>query len=36
MAKISGLQLSKPIFDRESHDKLTELEQFKANWQNHS
>ena len=30
MAKIGGLQLSKPIFDWESHDKLTELEQFKA------
>ena len=30
MSKIGGLQLSKPIFDWESHDKLTELEQFKA------
>ena len=30
MAKIGGLQLSKPIFDWESCDKLTELEQFKA------
>ena len=31
MAKIGGLQFSKPIFDWESRDKLTELEQFKAN-----
>ena len=31
MAKIGGLQLSKPTFDWESWDKLTELEQFKAN-----
>ena len=31
MAKLGGLQLSKPIFDWESQDKLTELEQFKAN-----
>ena len=30
MAKIGGLQLSKPIFDWKSHDKLTELEQFKV------
>ena len=30
MAKVGGLQLSKPIFDWESRDKLTELEQFKA------
>ena len=30
MAKIGGLQLSKPIFDWESWDKLTELDQFKA------
>ena len=30
MAKIGGLQLSKPMFDWESHDKLTELEQFNA------
>ena len=32
MAKMGGLQLSKPIFDWELHDKLTELEQFKADW----
>ena len=30
MAKKGGLQLSKPIFDWESWDKLTELEQFKV------
>ena len=30
MSNIGGLQLSKPIFDWESRDKLTELEQFKA------
>ena len=30
-SRIGGLQLSKPIFDWESHDKLTELEQFKVN-----
>ena len=30
MAKLGGLQFSKPIFDWESRDKLTELEQFKA------
>ena len=30
MAKLRGLQFSKPIFDWESGDKLTELEQFKA------
>ena len=30
MVKIGGLQLSKPIFNWEAHDKLTELEQFKA------
>ena len=30
MAKIHGLQLSKPASDWESQDKLTELEQFKA------
>ena len=31
MSKVGGLQFSKPIFDWESQDKLTELEQFKAN-----
>ena len=30
MAKLGGLQLSKPTFDWDSRDKLTELEQFKA------
>ena len=30
MARLGGLQFSKPIFDWESQDKLTELEQFKA------
>ena len=30
MAKLGGLQFSKLIFDWESRDKLTELEQFKA------
>ena len=32
MVKIGGLQLSKPIFNWEVHDKLTELEQFKADY----
>ena len=31
MAKLGGLQLSKPVFDWEFRDKLTELEPFKAN-----
>ena len=31
MSKVSGLQLVKPRFDWEAHDKLTEIEQFKAN-----
>ena len=31
MAKLGGLQMVKPSFDWESKDKLTELEQFKAN-----
>ena len=30
MSKISGLQLVKPSFDWESHDKLTGIEQFKV------
>ena len=30
MAKVSGLQLVKPRFDRGSRDKLMEIEQFKA------
>ena len=30
MAKIGGLQLVKPTFDWDVKDKLTELEQFKA------
>ena len=30
MAKLGGLQLSKPVFDWNSEDKQTELEQFKA------
>ena len=30
MSKISGLQLVKPTFDWGSRDKLTEIEQFKA------
>ena len=30
MSKIGGLQLVKPTFDWGSHDKLTEIEQFKA------
>ena len=30
MSKVSGLQLVKPRFDWEAHDKLTEIEQFKA------
>ena len=30
MARLGGLQLSKPISEWESWDKLTELEQFKA------
>ena len=30
MSKVSGLQLVKPRFDWDAHDKLTEIEQFKA------
>ena len=30
MAKLGGLQFSKPTFDWECRDKSTELEQFKA------
>ena len=30
MSKVSGLQLVKPSFDWGSGDKLTEIEQFKA------
>ena len=30
MSTIGGLQLVKPTFDWGSHDKLTEIEQFKA------
>ena len=30
MSKVSGLQLVKPRFDWKAHDKLTEIEQFKA------
>ena len=30
MSKVSGLQLVKPRFDWGAHDKLTEIEQFKA------
>ena len=30
MSKVGGLQLVKPKFDWGSHDKLTEIEQFKA------
>ena len=30
MSKISELQLVKPRFDWDAHDKLTEIEQFKA------
>ena len=30
IAKLGGLQLSKPVFDWNSRDKLAELEQFKA------
>ena len=30
MSKVSGLQLVKPMFDWNAHDKLTEIEQFKA------
>ena len=30
MSKVSGLNLVKPKFDWEAHDKLTEIEQFKA------
>ena len=30
MSKVSGLQLVKPRFDWEAHDKLTEIEQIKA------
>ena len=32
MSKVLGLQLVKPRFDLESHDKLTEIEQFKADF----
>ena len=32
MAKVLGLQLVKPSFDWGSRDKLTEIEQFKADW----
>ena len=31
MVRLGGLQLSKPSFDWGASDKLTELEQFKAN-----
>ena len=31
MARLGGLQLSKPSFDWGASDKLTELDQFKAN-----
>ena len=30
MSKVLGLQLVKPRFDSEAHDKLTETKQFKA------
>ena len=30
MSRAGGLQLSKPVFDWSVSDKLTELEQFKA------
>ena len=30
MSKVGGLQFSRPVFDLESKDKLTELGQFKA------
>ena len=30
MSKVGGLQFSRPVFDWESKDKLTELSQFKA------
>ena len=30
MVRLGGLQLSKPSFDWAANDKLTELEQFKA------
>ena len=30
MSKVSGLNLVKPKFDWDAHDKLTEIEQFKA------
>ena len=30
MSKVGGLQFSRPVFDWESKDKLTELGQFKA------
>ena len=30
MLKVLGLQLVKPRFDWNAHDKLTEIEQFKA------
>ena len=30
MSKVSGLHLVKPRFDWDAHDKLTEIEQFKA------
>ena len=30
MSKVGGLQFSRPVFDWESNDKLTELSQFKA------
>ena len=30
MSKVSGLQLVKPRFEWDAHDKLTEIEQFKA------
>ena len=35
MSKIGGLQLVKPSFDWGSRDKLTEIEQFKANCRIH-
>ena len=31
MSRLGGLQLSKPVFDWGVSNKLTELEQFKAN-----
>ena len=33
MARLGGLQMVKPSFDWDASDKLTELEQFKADCQ---